>query len=255
MFVAFKMFLHTLLPPPASPLLLAAAGLLLIWGKRRRLGATLIAVGLACLWLCSVPVVSNALWRLAERYPALDLSRPTHAQAIVILGGGSYRYAAPEYGGPAPELALLDRLTYGAFVARRTSLPVLVSGNGNEAGTMRASLTRDFGISTRWFENHSRDTFENARFSALLLRADGVNCIILVTTSTHLWRASQEFRNAGLEVVPAPVGVWTVRGEEGFMKFMPSAAALLRTSEAVYELIGEPVRVTLAALHLRRQSG
>jgi hypothetical protein len=49
--------------------------------------------------------------------------------------------------------------------------------------------------------------------------------------------------------------VWTVRGEEGFMKFMPSAAALLRTSEAVYELIGEPVRVTLAALHLRRQSG
>jgi len=24
--------------------------------------------------------------RLAERYPALDLNRPTHAQAIVILG-------------------------------------------------------------------------------------------------------------------------------------------------------------------------
>jgi uncharacterized SAM-binding protein YcdF (DUF218 family) len=255
MFVTLKMFLHALLPPPASPLLLAVAGLLLIWGKRRRLGATLLAVGLACLWLCSVPVVSNALWRLAERYPALDLNRPTNAQAIVILGGGGYRYAAPEYGGPAPELALLDRLTYGAFVARRTSLPVLVSGNGNEAGTMRASLTRDFGISTRWFENHSRDTFENARFSAQILRADGVNRIILVTTSTHLWRASQEFRNAGLEVVPAPVGVWAVRGEGGFMKFMPSAAALLRTSEAVSELIGEPVRVTLAALHLRRQSG
>jgi hypothetical protein len=39
------------------------------------------------------------------------------------------------------------------------------------------------------------------------------------------------------------------------MNFMPSAAALLRTNEAVYELIGEPVRVTLAVLHLRRQSG
>ena len=255
MFVALKMFLHMLLPPPASPLLLAVAGSLLIWLNRKRLGAALLAIGLASLWLCSVPVVSNALWRLAERYPALDLNQPTCAQAIVILGGGGYRYAAPEYGGPAPELVLLERLTYGAFVARRTSLPVLVSGNGNEAATMRASLTRDFGISTRWFEDRSRDTFENAHFSARLLRADGVRCVILVTTSTHLWRASQEFRNAGLEVVPAPVGVWAVRGEGGFMNFMPSAAALLRTNEAVYELIGEPVRVMLAALHLRKQTG
>jgi hypothetical protein len=39
------------------------------------------------------------------------------------------------------------------------------------------------------------------------------------------------------------------------MNFMPSAAALLRTNEAVYELIGEPVRVMLAALHLRKQTG
>src|SRR6202022_4806307 len=108
---------------------------------------------------------SGSLWRLGGAVSGLDLEQPTHAQAIVILGGGGYRYAAPEYDGPAPELALLDRLTYGAFVARRTSLPVLVPGNGNEAGTMRASLARDFGISTRWFENHSRDTFENARFS------------------------------------------------------------------------------------------
>ena len=88
MFVALKMFLHTLLPPPASPLLLAIAGSLLIWGNRKRLGAALLAVGLGGLWLCSVPVVSNALWRLAEHYPALDLSQPTCAQAIVILGGG-----------------------------------------------------------------------------------------------------------------------------------------------------------------------
>jgi len=81
------MFLHALLPPP--PVLCCwRRRLLLIWGKRRRLGATLVAVALACLWLCSVPVVSNALWRLAERYPASRSESTTHAQAIVILGGG-----------------------------------------------------------------------------------------------------------------------------------------------------------------------
>ena len=36
--------------------------------------------------------------------------------------------AAPEYGGPAAGPGLLERLSYGAYVARRTGLPVLVSG-------------------------------------------------------------------------------------------------------------------------------
>jgi len=127
MFVTLKMFLHALLPPPASPLLLAVAGLLLIWGKRRRLGATLLAVGLACLWLCSCRWFQT-LCGDCGALPGSRSESTTHAQAIVILGGGGYRYAAPEYGGPAPSLRCWNRLTYGAFVARRTSLPVLVSG-------------------------------------------------------------------------------------------------------------------------------
>jgi uncharacterized SAM-binding protein YcdF (DUF218 family) len=252
MFVFLKALARSLILPPAGPLIIAIAGLLLST-RRRKVGGALLVAGLGSLWLCATPVVADALSRLAERYPALDLSRPTNAQAIVILGGGDLRLAAPEYaGGPAAELDLLDRLSYGAFVARRTSLPVLVSGTDPEANAMRVSLARDFGVSTRWFENQSRDTYENAHFSALLLRADGVRRIVLVTTSTHLWRAAHEFSSAGLEVVPAPAGVWAPR-ETGVSRFVPSPAGLLRSHAALYELIGEPMRRLLAALHLRKQ--
>lgn len=256
MFFAFKSIAHTLFLPPAGPLLFALIAYGFLWSQWRRLATAVLGVALVSLWLVGMPSVSDVLWRLTEHYPALDLSKPVNAQAIVVLGGGGFRFRAPEYGGgPAPELALLDRLTYTSYVAHHTALPVLVSGNGNEAVTMRTSLERDFGVKTRWFEDHSRDTFENAEYSARMLKADGVTRIILVTSSTHIWRAAHEFMSAGLTVVPAPVSVWAPRRSQGLLELIPSASSTLRSYEALYELFGEPVRVVLAVLHLRRQPG
>ncbi|MGH8277690.1 MAG: YdcF family protein, partial [Steroidobacteraceae bacterium] len=178
-------------------------------------------------------------------------SRPVSAQAIVILGGAAVRIA-PEYGGPAAELDTLERLNYGAFLAHRTSLPVLVSGSPEEANAMRITLSRDFGVGARWVEGHSADTYQNARFSAPLLLADGIHRIVLVTSSSHEWRAAHEFMGAGLEVVPAPVGGGVPRAH-GAAAFVPSPVGLLRSYGALYELIGEPVRELFVLLHLRRQ--
>lgn len=250
MLIILKSLARTLILPPAGPLILAVVGLLLSL-RRRRLGGALVVIAVGSLWLFATPVVADALARLAEGYPPLDPSRPVNAQAIVILGGGGVRIA-PEYGGPAAELSTLDRLNYGAFVAHRTALPVLVSGSPGEANAMQVTLRRDFGISARWVESRSGDTYENARFSATLLRAAGIRRIILVTSSMHEWRAVQEFRGAGFEVVPAPVGGRVSRAQ-GVLGFVPGPDGLLRSHAALYELIGEPVRELLAVLHLRRQ--
>jgi uncharacterized SAM-binding protein YcdF (DUF218 family) len=250
MFIFFKSLARTLILPPSGLLLVAVVGLLL-YRRRPKLGGALVVVGVVSLWIVATPWVANGLQRMVERYPPLDLSQPVNAQAVVILGGGTVRFA-PEYAGPAAEFQTLERLNYGAFVAHRTSLPVLVTGSGGEADAMRATLLRDFGIAVRWFENRSGDTFENARYSARLLRADGITRIILVTNSTHEWRAVQEFRSAGLEVVPAPVG--TLQPVKlNAMSFVPSVEGMSRSHAAVYELLGEPVRELLATLHLRRQ--
>ena len=250
MFILLKSLARSLILPPAGPLIVAVLGLLLV-SRRRRLGAALVVIGVGSLWLCATPVVADMLTRLAERYPSLDLSKPVNAQAIVILGGGGVR-TAPEYGGLALEGPPLERINYGAFLARRTSLPVAVSGAPDEARAMSTVLSRDFGITVRWAENESGDTFENARFSARLLQSAGIHRILLVTDSTHEWRAVHEFMGAGFDVVPAPVG-GDVSRAHGVGAFIPHEAGLSRSSFALYELIGERAREFMAATHLRRQ--
>src|SRR5437588_777116 len=202
-------------------------------------GWVLLAASLVVSWLLATPVVADWLQRAAERSPPLDLTRPVAAEALVILGGGDERVAAPEYGGaPAPGPLLLERVAYGAFVAHRTALPVLVSGTAQEALAMRTALARDFGVEVRWVEGRSRDTFENAQFSAPLLKAAGVSRVILVTDGAHAWRAAHEFAGTGLAVVPAPVGLWAPR-ETGMQRYLPSTAALDRSRSALYELLGD----------------
>lgn len=256
MFITLKSLLRTLLLPPGGPLLLAAAG---AWCLRARshprtraAGWLLLAAGLASLWLLATPVVADALARAAEREPALDLTQPVAAGALVILGGGDERLEAKEYGGEsAPGPVLIERLAYGAFLARRTRLPVLVSGTARETLAMRAALRRDFGIEVRWVEGGSRDTFQNAQFSRRVLRAAGISSIVLVTSSAHAWRAVHEFESAGFSVLPAPAGVWAPR-ESGMLRYVPGATALERSSGALHELAGDLARRALAALRLRR---
>jgi len=180
------------------------------------------------------------------------LQLAANAQAIVILGGGGQRALAPEYGGPAADPFLLERLSYGAYLTHKTGLPVLVTGFSLEARAMHDTLERNFGVEAHWIDASAYDTYQNARNSARLLKADGVHRIVLVTHATHMWRAAQEFTEAGFEVVPAPAGILAHR-DFGMLRLMPNPETLLRSYMAIYELLGEPARLFLSATHLRRQ--
>jgi len=245
-----KTLLKDLVLPPAGPLLLALLGLLLL-KRRPALARNCLIAGVGSLWLLSTPIVSDAMARLVEHYPPLDLQQAANAQAIVILGGGGQRALAPEYAGPAAEPYLLERLSYGAYLAQHTGLPVLVTGFSLEAHAMHDTLKRNFGIEAGWIDDRAYDTFQNARNSALLLNADGVRRIVLVTHATHMRRSVQEFTDAGLDVVPAPLGILADR-EFGILRYLPNSYAMVRSEAAINELLGEPVRMFLAATHWRR---
>ena len=246
-----KTLLRDLILPPAGPLMLALLGLVLL-KRRAALARICLIAGVGSLWLLSTPIVADVMTRLVERYPPLDLQQAASAQAIVILGGGGQRELAPEYSGPAAEPFLLERLSYGAYLAQKTGLPVLVTGFAVEARAMHDTLQRNFGLETRWTDSQAFDTFQNARNAARILKADGVQRIILVTRATHMWRAVQEFNATGLDVVPAPAGMLAKR-DFGIPRCLPNPDALLRSHAAIYEMIGEPVRRLLIATHLRRQ--
>jgi uncharacterized SAM-binding protein YcdF (DUF218 family) len=257
--LTFKLLLQMLVLPPAGPLLLTIAGLCLtrLADRRgmRRVGWTLLIAGIATQWLLATPVVANVLSLSAQRCPPLDLTRPVEAGAIVILGGDWARREASEYGGaPAAGDGLLSRVAYGAYLAHRTGLPVLITGLPHEVRAMRASLSRDFGVEPRWIESESHDTFESAHLSSRILKPAGVRRIVLVTSAVHEWRAAHEFESAGLGVVPAPEAFWSWPGF-GARRYWPSPSALKGSTDALHEIIGDLARRAMAAAGVRRQSG
>jgi uncharacterized SAM-binding protein YcdF (DUF218 family) len=240
--VLFRKLLASLVLPPAGPLICAVIGLML--GDRHyRLGRSLLWLGVLSLFLLSTPLMSEWLTAKLGDGPALDLARRPEAQAIVIIGGG-VRQAPTEYGGDSLSVLTLERVRYGAYLAARTGLPVLVSGGAvrpgqPEAELMQAALEQEFRVPVRWVEKASRDTHENARYSAPMLAASNVETILLVSHAFDARRARREFESAGLEVVGAPAGAGlNSDGRLAVSDFIPNARALLGSYYACYELLG-----------------
>jgi len=239
-----KKLLGGLILPPTGPLLIAIAGLLML-KRRPRLGRGLAAVGVGVLFLLSLPVVESGLsWLLYHGGP-VDLRRAQDAQAVVILGGG-LRHATPEYGGDTLGRLTLDRVRYGARIARQTGLPVLVTGgsianNATEADVMARALDDEFGVRVRWRETDSSNTHENAQFSAAILKRAGVERVLLVSHGFDVPRAKAEFEAAGLQVIPAPTFI-SEFSIESPRDFMPDMGALRGSYYACYELLANLAR-------------
>jgi uncharacterized SAM-binding protein YcdF (DUF218 family) len=173
------------------------------------------------------------------------LRRAQDAQAVVILGGG-LRHETLEYGGDTLGSLTLDRVRYGARVARQTGLPVLVTGgsiagSAAEADVMASALEREFGVAVRWRETDSVNTHENAQRSAAILKPAGVSRVLLVSHGFDVPRARAEFEAAGIQVIPAPTHV-PVFAIESLRDFLPSAAALYGSYYACYELLANAAR-------------
>jgi uncharacterized SAM-binding protein YcdF (DUF218 family) len=185
------------------------------------------------------------LLRLLDTSPPLDVERARSAQAIVILGGGVRRHAA-EYGGDTLGRLTLERVRYGAQVARLTRLPVLVTGGSvlggePEAGLMQAALEREFGVPVRWAESRSRNTHENAMRSAEILRREHISRIVLVAHSFDMPRAKAEFAAQGIEAIPAPTGIPTEEYET-LLDLLPNLGALQSSYFALYEILANIAR-------------
>lgn len=228
--------------PPLLPLLVIVTGLLLL-RRRPRIGLGLAWSGIALQLLLAFPPAVGLLLGPLETAPLLSPDVARSAQAIVILGAGKRDYA-PEFGGETVNRLALERLRYGARLARETGLPVLVSGGAPtgdvaEALLMKQSLVEDFGITPRWVEAASLDTRDNARLSALQLKTAGVHRVLLVTHAVHMPRALAEFAALGLDVVPAPTAwLGSHESKDRMLALLPSQNTAYAGWYAVHEWLG-----------------
>jgi uncharacterized SAM-binding protein YcdF (DUF218 family) len=234
--------MRDLVLPPFSLLVLIAAGWLLA-RRWRRTGSTIMTLSIVMLFLLCLPVVSGWLMQPLQAYPALDPARiPPGVGAIVVLSA-DMQADAPEYGLDIPGPLALERVRYGAYLHKRTQLPILVSGGRIMTGTlplarqMERTLTNEFGVPVRWVEARSVNTYENAVMSAGLLKGEGINSVVLVTHAWHMRRAMAAFQAAGLEPVAAPTRF--IRPPTPIVQdFIPDASALRASYFALHEWIG-----------------
>lgn len=227
--------------PPVSLILLGLLGLAL---RRRRpaFGAALTAISLLGLLALSLPVTALSLMARLEPPPLADPAAAGEARAIVILAGGVDRRAV-DWGGGTIGVFTLQRVRYGAWLARRTKLPVLITGAAphdglpGEAAMMRDVLQQEFGVTVRWFDERARTTAGNAREAAALLQAAGIQRVLLVTSAFHMPRARRAFEQAGLQVVVAPTGYFGYAGGEvEWADLVPRGGALNLSYLALREM-------------------
>ncbi|MBN8430869.1 YdcF family protein [Microbulbifer salipaludis] len=246
------MELHTalaiLIMPPFAPLVgLLMAFVFWFFPATNPLAKLSLPLAILCfltLWICATPAFSGWLGqRVAKLQPPVPEIEPT---AVVVLGGGRYRDAVS--GAERLSAASLERVAWAAAQAPK-DLPILVSGGRvysdekvPEAQLMADALENLFQRPVSWRENCSRTTAENATNSAALLHDAGVEGVVLVTHWWHMPRAAESFARAGIQVQPLPVGSpgeLVPRAESGLLRWLPSAAALLRSQVYWRELVAD----------------
>jgi uncharacterized SAM-binding protein YcdF (DUF218 family) len=233
--------LKSLLLPPAPLLIAALAG----WLLRTRwpsLAAWMVGLAIGLLYALSTPMVAGLLMSCLQTDPPLDVAEARRAAAIVVLSG-DLSARSLEYGGDTVGGLTLQRLRYAARLQHETALPVLVTGGRFRKSSqplailMADTLTSEFGVPVRWTEDRSQSTFENATFTAALLKDSGIHTILLVTHAWHMPRAKAAFAAAGFDVIPAPTEFHSL-SRDPLTGLLPNANALAMSSYAVHELIG-----------------
>jgi uncharacterized SAM-binding protein YcdF (DUF218 family) len=223
---------------------------------RRLPGVRFVKKGLIAAVFCliagtfvlSVPLTARLMFDDLQAFPPLapsSLSKTAARapMAIVILSAGQ-RAQADEFGDKeALDGLSLERVRYGAFLARKTGLPILVTGGlpfpdgVSLADIMARTLQIDYGIRAKWLETQSINTAQNASLSADILRHAGINRIMLVTHAWHMKRAVAAFAANGLEVTPAPT-VFYLPGRDPRDAWIPTLGTLRMSGYAIHEIVG-----------------
>jgi uncharacterized SAM-binding protein YcdF (DUF218 family) len=251
-------YLSKLLPLFVYPLGLACILILvgLFLHKKRRWQQVLLIAALVILWLASNRWVSYALARSLEWRNLPPESTP-QAEVIVLLGGGTESFDPPR---PMTEInGAGDRVLYAAKLYQEGAAPIILASGGNvqftsSRGDTPAQEMTDLllliGIpeDAIWQQPDSQNTYEDASYSAEILRENNIKEIILVTSAIHMPRSKALFEKQGIDVIPAPVDFtiteqnWQAAFRPGLDEFviylLPSTGSLGLTTTVLKEYIG-----------------
>ena len=215
---------------------------------RRRSAAGLLTFTVVWLWVWSLPPVSSALdASLTDDYPFRQVEELPTADAIVVLGNvrpSRLHRAYPDLKDSS------DRAWHTARLYRAGKAPVIVVSAGNVWPTRggqqtTAEATRvllvALGVPEEaiLLEDRSRNTRQNALFTAEIAADRGLGRVLLATSAWHMRRAEAAFRRVGLDVVPAATDyVQSGHPPPWVFRILPNADALSHSTQLLREHLG-----------------
>ena len=211
--------------------------------RRSRWGSYLSIAALIGLFLWSWPPSTALFAGTLERWYSYSHNPVGNADAIVVLSASVYPRDASE-PEMLPGYGTYLRCQYAAWLYRNwKQLPIVASGGLDHdivmADVMRKTLESS-GVPGNmiWSEGASRSTYENALFTARLLRAKNIRRIVLVTEAYHMLRSAQCFRKQGLDVIPAGCAARYLQFEGRWTEFFPSPQMIRYNEDSLHEWIG-----------------
>jgi uncharacterized SAM-binding protein YcdF (DUF218 family) len=245
-FVLAKVLWFVLQP---SSLMLGAviAGVVLLRTRWVRLARTLMWGGLAAVLIGGLSPLSDLLIRPLEgRFQPAEIDGAAIA-GIIVLGGAEDSRTAD-----IPQLAPLneagERYTEAVALARRlpqarvvfTGGSGMLIATGPQEAEVAGRLLLALGVAKErlTLESKSRDTYENALFTARLVNPKPGERWLLVTSAWHMPRAIACFRQAGFKVEPWPVDYRAARGTAALRLQSSIPEGLRRLDFIVREYVG-----------------
>ncbi len=249
MFLFLSKVLDIFLAPLSWALLFWVAGLLLL-RRRPGLSRALGVLGLMVLYAFSTEAVSSGLMRATEAGAVTTFRPDVTYDAVIVLGGG-LDPSATEVSGRPEYNAAPERLLRGFELLREgRAQQVLISGGSldprPEAVVEADVLSRQlqaWGIPAERIvkEGRSRNTRENAVESERIIRERGWRTLLLVTSAAHMPRAAGCFAAVGLRPDTLPVDVRASATPLRRMSWLPRAALLSQSTDALRELAGRVI--------------
>ena len=251
---SMPIFLDKLLTLFAMPLGIAVLagllGLVALAIGRRGAAAPLYLFAFVWLWGWSTsPVAFSVNHALTDRYPFQPAEALPAADAIVVLDNTYPNPTHPTH----PDLSTAsDRAWHAArlYLAGKAPLVIISAGSvwGHPNAASPASATRTLlealGVPSDAIviEDRSRNTRQNALYTAKLAADRGITKVLLSTSAFHMTRAEGAFRQVGFEVIPAATDYVPRRPGSPLtpliLRLLPDVGALERSTMAYKEHVG-----------------
>lgn len=230
-----------LLPPGIFIGLIVSYGSWCLVKKKYLRGFIFLFLGIAAWGLSTLPV-SDALLGPLEK--GLTIPQDPVGDVIIVLDAGTNSERPDPLGKGGPSQTTLNRIVVGARLSKQLNIPIIFSGMGNRLDAASTSeivvryiMDQGVGRSLIFIENKSKNTFENAVFSAVICRSKGFQRPILVTSGYHMKRAVMYFKDEKMNVLPFPSQLGTWSGKKyTWISFLPKD--FQRSSLALHEYIG-----------------